>query len=142
MCALTLAPEEIADWITFALVLQLNRRLNLLNVVVKGVLQKSLRSQAVERKVLASQLVPNEILEVMNNSTKGRRVEEHDKAQKKSGYPVADSLANASSAIRRLGNGCKQHHRRARRPWLGCDIVRQQGFCDPRSPACRSGQGV
>jgi hypothetical protein len=37
----------------------------------------------------------------MNNSTKGRRVEEHDKAQKKSGYPVADSLANASSAIRR-----------------------------------------
>src|SRR4029077_7952634 len=81
--ALTLAPEAIADWITFALVLQLNRRLNLLNVIVKGVLQKSLRSQAVERKVLASQLVPNEILEVMNNSTKGRRVEEHDKAQKK-----------------------------------------------------------
>jgi hypothetical protein len=61
---------------------QLNGRLNLLNVVEQGVLQKSLRSQAVERKVLASQLVPNEILEVMNNSTKGRRVEEHDKAQK------------------------------------------------------------
>ena len=119
-----------------------NRRVDHFNVVEQGVLQKSLRSQAVERKVLASQLVPNEILEVMNNSTKGRRVEEHDKAQKKSGYPVADSLANASSAIRRLGNGCKQHHRRARRPWLGCDIVRQQGFCDPRSPACRGGQGV
>src|SRR5690242_11323433 len=42
-------------------------------------LSNSRSQQAVERKVLASQLVPNEILEVMNNSTKGRRVEEHDK---------------------------------------------------------------
>jgi hypothetical protein len=39
-----------------AIFLQLNRRLNLLNVVEQGVFQKSLRSQAVERKVLASQL--------------------------------------------------------------------------------------
>jgi hypothetical protein len=52
-----------------AIFLRLNRRLNLLNIVEQGVLQKSLRSQAVERKVLASQPVPNEILEVMNNST-------------------------------------------------------------------------
>jgi len=71
----------------------------------------------------------------MNNSAKG--TSRGDKAQKKSGYPFADSLADASSAIRRLGNGCKQHNRRARRPRLGCDFVRQQGFCDPRSPACR-----
>ena len=44
-----------------AIFLQLNRRLNLLNSVEHGALQKSLRSQAAERKVLASQLVPNEI---------------------------------------------------------------------------------
>jgi hypothetical protein len=44
-----------------AIFLQLNRRLNLLNIVELGALQKSLSSQAVERKVLASQLVPNEI---------------------------------------------------------------------------------
>ena len=37
-----------------AIFLQLNRRLILLNVVEQRVLQKSLRSQAVERKVLAS----------------------------------------------------------------------------------------
>jgi hypothetical protein len=77
----------------------------------------------------------------MNNSTKRRRVEEHDKAQKKSGYPFADSLADASSAIRRLGNGCKQHHRRARHPWLGCDIVRQQGFCVRSAPRPRHAAG-
>ena len=37
-----------------AIFLQLNHRLNLLNVVEQGVLQKSLRSQAVERKVCIS----------------------------------------------------------------------------------------
>ena len=70
-----------------------------------GVLQKNLRSQPVEPKVQASQQEADKILEVLNNSTKGRRVEQHDKARQKSGCPVADSLANASSAIRRLGNG-------------------------------------
>jgi hypothetical protein len=38
-----------------AIFLHLNRRLNLLNDVEEGVLQKSLRSQTVERKVLESQ---------------------------------------------------------------------------------------
>ena len=58
-------------------------------------------------------------------------------AQQKSGGPVAGSLANASPAIRRVGDGRRQHHRRAGRARLGRDVVRHRGFRDPRSPACR-----
>ena len=88
-----------------AIFLQLNRRLNLLNVVEQGVLTKELERPSRRTQSAGIATGAERDLEVMNNSTKGRRIEEHDKAQKKSGYPVADSLANASSAIRRLGNG-------------------------------------
>ena len=38
---------------------------------------------------------------------------------------VAGSLANASPAIWRVGNGGQQHCRRAGGPGLGCDFVCQ-----------------
>ena len=67
---------------------------------------------------------------------------QHDHPQQKSGCPVARSLANASPAIRRVGDGRRQHRRRTGLPWLGCDVVRHPGFRDPRSPACRGGPGL
>ena len=56
--------------------------------------------------------------------------------------PVAGRMANSSAAIRRVGNGGQQHHRRTRRPWLGRDVVRHQGFRYPGPPARRGRPGL
>ncbi len=66
----------------------------------------------------------------------------HDNFPQKSGDSVAGSLANSSAPIRRVGDGRRQHRRRAGRPRLGCDLVRHRRFRDPRSPACRGGPGI
>src|SRR5205807_2133926 len=74
--------------------------------------------------------------------------EQHDRYQqqkekgKKSGGAVAGSLANASSPIRRLGDGGQQHYRRADCQRLGCNIIRNQRFRDPCSSAGRGGPGI
>ena len=66
----------------------------------------------------------------------------HDHSRQEDGGPVAGSLANASPAIRRLGNGRRQHRRRTGRPRLGCDSVRHRGFRHPSPPARRGRPGL